>query len=322
MSSDGVSQLDGTNLSGFVMYVITNETIYYINLRYAYYLTPRNSLRISSRTVLFTSVPPDWQDESWLRAEFDQIERVWIATDCKELEKLVQEREQTVVNLENDEVKLLKAAVTKSVKEGGQRPHGGAENASRFVGSNVRPKTKSIPIIGQEQDAVRTSRYKLQELIPKIKQQQQDHLHGRAKTLPAVFIQFETQRAAHAAFQTRLSDQPGKMNPRSINILPDEIIWKNLGISRWARLGRTFISQVIIIVLVLFWSIPVGLVGALADLDSLINDLPFLRFINNVPVPILGAITGLLPALLISALLALVPIVCRCKLNTVEFGVR
>jgi calcium permeable stress-gated cation channel len=297
------------------MYIITKETTYYINLRYAFCLTPRNSMRIPSRTVLFTSVPPDWQNEEWLRAEFDQIQRVWTATDCKELEKLVHERDTIALKLEAAVVKLLSTAVANSIKEDAHRPYRVADVTSRYVGSHERPMMRFIPLIGLGKDTIKSSLYKLQELIPQTKQQQQNHLHGRTKTLPAVFIQFETQRAAQAAFQTSHQNQPGSIEPRGIDTLPDEIIWKYPGIARWSRIARTFISHTIIVLLILFWSIPVGLVGALANIDSLVGDLPFLRFINKIPVATLGAITGLLPALLISALLALVPIICRCMLR-------
>jgi len=40
----------------FVIFMITRESIYYINLRQAYLLSPLYSARLSSRTVLFTSV--------------------------------------------------------------------------------------------------------------------------------------------------------------------------------------------------------------------------------------------------------------------------
>lgn len=41
----------------FVIYIITRECIYFINLRQAYLLSPFYSARISARTVLFCSVP-------------------------------------------------------------------------------------------------------------------------------------------------------------------------------------------------------------------------------------------------------------------------
>ena len=131
------------------MYAITEETTYYINLRYAFYLTPRNAARISSRTVLFTSVPLDWRKEDRIRAEFNQIERVWVATDCKELEKLVYKRDNAAFKLEAAEIKLLSTAVTKSIKEDPHSPHNGVDVTSRYAGPHERPQIKSIPLIGR-----------------------------------------------------------------------------------------------------------------------------------------------------------------------------
>lgn len=50
----------------FVIYMITRESIYFINLRQAYLMSPFYTSRISSRTVLFTSVPEDYMDERWV----------------------------------------------------------------------------------------------------------------------------------------------------------------------------------------------------------------------------------------------------------------
>lgn len=43
--------------------MITRESIFYINLRQAYLMSPFYTSRMSSRTVLFTSVPEDYMDE-------------------------------------------------------------------------------------------------------------------------------------------------------------------------------------------------------------------------------------------------------------------
>ena len=42
-------------------------------------------------------------------------------------------------------------------------------------------------------------------------------------------------------------------------------------------------------------------------------EVPFLSFINDIPSQILGVVTGLLPSVMLAILMALVPIVCRCK---------
>ncbi|KAK5020512.1 phosphate metabolism protein 7 [Cryomyces antarcticus] len=106
---------------GYVMYTNTRETIYYINLRQAYLMTPRNASRISTRTVLFTSVPEDYRDERWIRGEYKDVERVWFATDIQELESLVSARDNLAYGLEDSEIKLSTIATKKLLR--GEKHH-------------------------------------------------------------------------------------------------------------------------------------------------------------------------------------------------------
>jgi hypothetical protein len=76
--------------------MITRESIYYINLRHAYLLSPYYASRLSSRTVLFTSVPEEYLNEANLRRMLgESVERVWIPTDTGDLEDEVKERDKT-----------------------------------------------------------------------------------------------------------------------------------------------------------------------------------------------------------------------------------
>lgn len=62
--------------------------------------------------------------------------------------------------------------------------------------------------------------------------------------------------------------------------------------------------------LCIFWTIPVAVIGAISNINQLADKVGFLGFLNSVPEPVMGFITGLLPALLLSVLMSLVPIVC------------
>jgi len=91
--------------------MVCRECIYYINLRQAYLIAPFYSSRLSSRTVLFTCVPQQYLNEDRLRRVLgDSVKRVWIPRGTKELEDLVQERDQTAFRLEKAEVALIKTA--------------------------------------------------------------------------------------------------------------------------------------------------------------------------------------------------------------------
>ncbi|OIW22745.1 DUF221 domain-containing protein [Coniochaeta ligniaria NRRL 30616] len=96
---------------GFVMFMISRECIYYINLRQAYLLSPSHAHRLSSRTVLFTCVPQALLDERKIRKLFgDSVRNVWIPRNTKALASVVKEREQTAMRLEKAEIALIKKA--------------------------------------------------------------------------------------------------------------------------------------------------------------------------------------------------------------------
>ncbi|KAH7001106.1 hypothetical protein EDB80DRAFT_84815 [Ilyonectria destructans] len=96
---------------GFVLFTISRECIYYINVRQAYLSSPHYAQRLSSRTVLLTSVPNKYLDEARIRKLYgDSVKRVWIPRTSKVLVKLVEEREQTAIRLEKAEIELIKKA--------------------------------------------------------------------------------------------------------------------------------------------------------------------------------------------------------------------
>lgn len=102
------------------------------------------------------------------------------------------------------------------------------------------------------------------------------------------------------------------MAPRFIGLNPGDVIWSNLRIQWWERIIRNAATIGFVVALVVFWAIPVAFVGSISNINSLIDTLPWLGFINKCPKVILGVITGLLPAVLMAVLMALLPIILRC----------
>lgn len=70
---------------------------------------------------------------------------------------------------------------------------------------------------------------------------------------------------------------------------------------------RNIATTAAVIVTIIFWSIPVALVGAISNITYLTEKVPFLSFINNCPTVILGLITNLLPAGMLLLLMSLLP---------------
>lgn len=101
------------------------------------------------------------------------------------------------------------------------------------------------------------------------------------------------------------------MSPRYIGLDPTQVIWSNLRIKWWERVIRNSGAIAFVVALIIFWSIPVAVVGAISNINYLTEKVPFLRFIDHVPSWIKGVITGLLPSVMQAVLMALVPIIMR-----------
>ena len=94
-----------------MLYTIVRECIYYVNLRQAYLSSPFYADRISSRTIMITCVPKEYQDERRLRKLYgEDVKRVFIPRTSKALVYMVKEREQTAERLEKAEIALIRVA--------------------------------------------------------------------------------------------------------------------------------------------------------------------------------------------------------------------
>ena len=314
-----------TTHPGFVWLMIARETLYYINVRQAYLLSPLYANRMSARTVLFTSVPSEFLEAKTIRRLFgERMKNYWVATDCKEIEKLVKERDKVAMKLEAAEVKLMKLANKESQKKGGavhEEEHTGINGsdangesgsvASRWVPPNKRPTHRLKFLVGKKVDTINWCRSELQRLDPEIKAEQAKHRAQEHKAVGSIFVEYYTQSDAQAAYQTTTHHLPLHMAPRFIGINPEDVIWDNLRIKWWERKVRYAATIAFVCALVIFWAIPVSFVGFLSNLDQLRNSVSWLAWLKAVPAVIFGVISGLLPSVLLAVLMALLPIVLR-----------
>ena len=201
---------------GFVLFLVIRESIFYINLRQAFLLSPVYGNRISSRTVLFTSVPKPYLDVAKLRKVFgDSVKNIWVTGDTTLVDELVEERDKVAYKLEAAEVKLIKLANgerLKAAKKGAnveQPPvgNGDAESgslAARWIPTKKRPTHKlgKFGLIGQKVDTINWCRSRLETLIPEVEAAQAAYRAGETEKIGGVFIEFVHQSDAQAAFQT------------------------------------------------------------------------------------------------------------------------
>ncbi|KAF2020156.1 DUF221-domain-containing protein [Aaosphaeria arxii CBS 175.79] len=301
---------------GLVMIIIARESFYTVNIRQAYRRSPWGASRISSRTILFTSVPKTI-GQNTLFEMFPGVKHAWVASNCKELEKLVEDRDDTALKLENAEVQLsrdanqnrLKAAKGKKAYQGEE-----TEGGARWLNPKDRPTHKLKFLIGKKVDTIEYGRQHLAELIPKIEAEQDKHWNGQGDLVGGVFLTFDTQKHAQDAWQLmqhRKTKPNSKMQARQLGVMPSEVVWGNLRIGVPEHWARWLAATAFVTVTIIFFAIPVAFVGAVSQINYLTARFPWLRWINEIPSWILGVVTGLLPVVMLAVLMALVPIVFR-----------
>lgn len=313
---------------GFVLALVTRESIYYINLRQAFLLSPIYANRISSRTVLFTAVPTLYLDEAKLRKVFgDSVVKVWITHNTDEVDKIVEERDKVALTLESAEVKLIKAANAerlKAIKKGaasaeeqlvaGEADVESGSIAARWIPDKKRPHHRlgKFGLVGKKVDSINWARTRLETLIPEAAAAQDAYHAGKFDRVGGVFIEFKRQSDAQDAFQTLSHHQALHMSPRYIGIQPSEIVWKSLKMSWWQRVIRTYAVYVFISAMIIFWAIPVAVVGLISNIQYL-ETVSFLTWLTKIPTVIMGVVSGLLPSVALAILMSLVPVIMRRK---------
>jgi hypothetical protein len=372
---------------GFILYMISRECVYFINIRQAYILSPYYANRLSSRTVLYTCVPKRVLEERKLRKVFgDAVKAIWIPRETKELDMLVKEREQTADRLEKAEIALIKkanVAYQKALKSGHpdigsgrlsqdsqskemERSAGSASLnspgspackadeilpsespssprdflridgtpgnltsyglngppdvngsiAAQWIPHSSRPLHRPLANFGRRVDTIKWSRNQLKELAPKISKLRRQHKKGKTAPVAAAFLEFDTQANAQSAYQTLAHHRAHHMVAETVGIRPQEIIWDSLRMHWWQRIIRRFLIQGFVAAMVIFWSIPAALIGIISNVQFLSSKVFFLHWLADLPSEILGIIEGLVPAIAISALMAIVPILMRCIFHT------
>ncbi|CAK1364136.1 putative protein RSN1 [Cercospora beticola] len=310
----------------WVMFLITRESKFFVRLRQRYFLSPNERTRISTRTLLFVNVPEEARNEEHIRSEFAGVKKVWLVNVPEELAQKVEDRDKAAGKLESGEIKMIKNYIkreTKAEKKGKAQTRTDPEQGVRLqVEQKDRPqhrlpKLKVLPL-GKKVDTIDWARAELHRSVPEIAAEQNRLRTDTSQPQGACFVEFESVQAAHAALlqSTNVSKKEKvkkqiKMTPKELGPPPQDVIWKNIIKPFWKVKAFNAAGTAFIWFLCIFWTIPVAVIGAISNINNLTEQVPFLSFINDIPPVILGVVTGLLPVLLLSILMLLVPIICN-----------
>lgn len=308
---------------GLVMFIIARERIWLIGLRQAWYLTRANASRLSSRTVLYLDPPKDAGAASDnVQSVFgDEAKSHWVITTTKPLDDAVKVRDDKVSALENAEVAFLRHASKKITKVNNSNNDGAAsrEPASEIPVDSARPRQKSWYVAGDAYDVINHARKSVREAVEEVSEKRAKYQarEDEGSHRCAVFVEFADQQAAQRAYCSESKHhipvpQDLALKSRMIGVVPGEVIWKNLAMPQAERLSKKSLANVGIALLIIFWSIPTAIVGTISNVSYLAS-LDGLHWLNNLPKPILGLLTGLVPPLLTSLLATYVPNIMRSR---------
>lgn len=296
------------------LYIVYRELFFYTSMRQAVLASPRYAKKLSSRTVLFQTVPTQYLSETEFSKLFDGVKRVWIARGANNIEDLVNERQKMAMNLESAAISYLKQAVTKVHKMRKKNPSTIIDGEiSTYITEKKRPhhaKNFWNKIIFRKTiDTIDELKEEIPKINEEIKELQDDHING--EPFNSVFVEFESQYQAQIASQVTTFHAPLFMTPAYIGLEPKNVVWFNLRMFWWERLSREVGTIAAICALVILWAFPVAFVGMVSNITYLTDKVHWLRFIYKLPDQLLGLLTSLAPTVALAVLMSFLPRIIR-----------
>ncbi|KAH7143429.1 hypothetical protein EDB81DRAFT_689924 [Dactylonectria macrodidyma] len=333
----------------FILLTIVRECIYYVDLRQSYVSSPHYAQHLSSRTILLTDVPEQYQTESCLRRLFgSSVKHIWVLRTTKSLVALVREREKVAIKLEKAEIELivksnkarrkqlraspsissptvLAASSRNNTAEGNYlersttfTPGIQGPAAVQRVPARARPHHRLWGQLGRSVDTINWARSRLKHVNTEIFKSRSQIRQTRTSILPAAFVEFDTQQNAHIAHQRLVHHRPMQMG-RHLGIRPNEILWQSLRMSWRERLLRRSFVYGLIVAAIILWSFPTAIISVASNLELMSRELTFLRWIDHLPKNLLQLLQGFVPALALTLWIAVVPGMLR--FSAVQAGV-
>ncbi|BFZ58400.1 hypothetical protein PYCC9005_005462 [Savitreella phatthalungensis] len=290
-------------LISWFCYNVAVEMRHFVETRHDWLRSARHRASPQATTILVNSLPQDRRDDVGVRDLFEGlpggVRRVWLNRDCSTLLNDVEDRVKIAKKLEAGVLGLMKT----SQKGKPNRPH------HRVIGNGRTCLPNWLFFIGHKVDTIDWCKEELTRLDSGIALTREN-----PNKLPAsnsAFVQFNRQIAAHMAVQSLPSTELTKCQPRYLELDPRDVIWGNMARRWWERSLLTAAVWAGVIAFTIFFAIPVTFIGGLSNITSLIRVAPFLSFLTNVPPKYQGVITGLVPTVLMAAVLALVPVLMK-----------
>ncbi|EGV60586.1 hypothetical protein PSN45_001647 [Yamadazyma tenuis] len=297
---------------GAVMAVIFRELFFYNSIRCAALASPKYAKKLSSRTILFQSVPDALLDEKQFFKMFNGVKRVWVVRNLRKLDGKIRRRTNLVHKLEAAENSLLAKAYKRKLKSEKKKVLvEDPGNINSYVPEKKRPRHRANGLFKSKVDTIDYCLEEIPKVDAEVKKLQKAHKTSKPKN--SIFVEFENQYTAQLAFQSTIHHNPLRMKACATGMEPGDVIWANLRLFWWEANVRTLIAIAAVTAVIILWAVPVAFVGVISNITYLTNKLPWLRWILKLKKKLLGIITGLLPTILLKVLFAVLPVFIRAN---------
>lgn len=303
----------------------------YQQIKYSYL---QANLSSASRTVLFSNVPKSWLNHGKLQtlfSNFGEVEVITFVHDASmvrywanQLEKAVADVEYALVCYTRNWLRkhYLSASILRKLwrnSEAQIQPRGRVHcYDSRcelwmpkpivlgpwLVSGFNKPILMEIPgilsmIWRPLVEALPWSIDRLNYAIHNHQNARADVLRNSTLRQAKVFVRFSSIRSANIAHQCYLPP----LTAEAIEIRPFQIVWENISYSCWRSQCQRYLSNVVLLLIILTYIFPVSLIGLVFSLPFLTLVLPMTRWITrNIPSSFTDVVTGFLPAMFLSYL--------------------
>ncbi|KAM0852204.1 hypothetical protein ACQ4PT_051918 [Festuca glaucescens] len=237
-------------------------------------------------------IPPPDQSikdsvDSYFRALHpDTFYKAMVVTDIKKADKIFQE-------IEGHKQKIAHAEAV----------YAESKTANKPEGTKPTHKTGFLGLIGKKVDTIEYCNEKIEELLPKLEEEQKNTLSEKQQR--AAIVVFNSRAAAASASQTLHAQMFDKWTVTEAPE-PREIIWSNLPVKIYDRNTRRSVIYFIVFLTVFFYLIPISAISAVTTLEKLRQKLPFLKVVVDQPI-VKTVLQAYLPQLALIVFLALLP---------------
>lgn len=282
-----------------VAYFLWRNYIAVTRLRRQYFISTEYLMSLHSRTLMITDIPKSVRtDEGILRlldnfGKSAAFPRAAIGRNVKELPDLIEEHEKAVRKLESVLAKYLKNPANIPSARPTMSP------SKKYRKTNAVSKVDAIDYLTE----------RIRELEGEI-MHVRDSVDKR-NPMPYGFASYEKIEDAHTvAFETKKKHPQGttiRLAPR-----PNDLIWKNLPLSKNARRWKRFIVNMWISLLTVVWIVPNALIAIfLSNLNNLALVWPAFKVNLERNRSTWSAVQGIASPALMSLVYLILPIIFR-----------